>query len=180
MTLTVDKDRNVAQEPSGLWSADSSTEKAKALTALDFGTLDEVKEMARPIRSAHTRQEAATILKQIAKNGPLTSKNGLTAVLPNRNISKMVSDVAILQSSCREAHFLAVSNLDKLFTNAIEPWKFALNPNKNNQDLKERRVLYAPLEYEGRIIPVKITVKESADQVRGIKIYSLEAIDTVL
>ncbi|GHU71780.1 hypothetical protein FACS189450_08390 [Spirochaetia bacterium] len=159
---------------------DSSTEKAKTLTVKDFGTLDEVKEMARPIRSAHTRQEAANILNQIAKNGPLTSKTGLTAVLPNRNISKMVSDVAILQSSSREAHFLAVSNLDKLFPNAIEPWAFALNPNKNNQDLKERRVLYAPLEYEGRIIPVKITVKEYADQVRGIKIYSLEAIDAVL
>lgn len=175
MTLTVDKDENLVKEP---W--DSSTEKAKTLTVKDFGTLDEVKEMARPIRSAHTRQEAANILNQIAKNGPLTSKTGLTAVLPNRNISKMVSDVAILQSSSREAHFLAVSNLDKLFPNAIEPWAFALNPNKNNQDLKERRVLYAPLEYEGRIIPVKITVKEYADQVRGIKIYSLEAIDAVL
>ncbi|GHV81143.1 hypothetical protein AGMMS49944_29340 [Spirochaetia bacterium] len=78
----------------------------------------------------------------------------------------MVSDVAILRSSSREAHFLAVSNLDKLFSNAIEPWEFSLNPHKNNQDLKERRVLYAPLEYEGQIIPVKITVKEYANQVR--------------
>ncbi|GHV81144.1 hypothetical protein AGMMS49944_29350 [Spirochaetia bacterium] len=68
----------MAKEP---W--ENSTEKAKALTVEDFGTLDEVKEMARPIRSAYTRQEATNILNQIAKNGPLTSKTGLTAVLPN-------------------------------------------------------------------------------------------------
>jgi hypothetical protein len=46
----------------------------KGLTGEDFGTLDEAKEMARPIRSAHTRQEATTILNEIAKNGLLMSK----------------------------------------------------------------------------------------------------------
>jgi hypothetical protein len=34
---------------------DSSTEKAKLLKIEDFGTPDEVKEMASPIRSAHNR-----------------------------------------------------------------------------------------------------------------------------
>jgi hypothetical protein len=159
---------------------DSSTDKAKLLKIEDFGTPDEVKEMAKPIRSAHDRQEAASILRQIAEKGPLTSKNGLTAVLPKRNIPKLVSDVAILQSTNRESHYLAVANIDKLFTNAIEPWEFELNPNKNNQDLKERRILYAPLEYRDRITPVKIIVKEYVDPVRGTKIYSLETIDMVL
>jgi hypothetical protein len=159
---------------------DSSTEKAKLLKIEDFGTPDEVKEMAKPIRSAHNRQEAASILRQIAEKGPLTSKNGLIAVLPKRNIPKLVSDVAIMQSKNRESHYLAAANIDKLFTNAIEPWEFELNPNKNNQDLKERRVLYALLEYGDQITPVKIIVKEYADPVRGTKIYSLETIDMVL
>jgi hypothetical protein len=156
---------------------DSSTDKAKLLKIEDFGMPDEVKEVAKPIRAANSRQEATIILRQIAENGPLASKNGLIAVLPKRNISKLVSDVAILQSMNRESHYLAVANIDKLFKNAIEPWKFELNPNKNNQDLKERRVLYAPLEYGGQIIPVKIVVKEYADPVRGTKLYSLETID---
>jgi hypothetical protein len=158
----------------------SSTEKAKTLTIKDFGSLEEVREMAKPIRSAHNREEATNILRQIAGKGALQSKNGIQAVLPMRNISKIVSDVAILQSVSREAHYLAAANLDKLFSNAIEPWRFELNPNKNNQDLKERRIFYAPLEYTDRIILVKTTVKEFTDPARGIKIYSLEAIDAVI
>jgi hypothetical protein len=165
----------VAKEP---W--DSSTKKAKTLKIEDFGSPEEVREMAKPIRLAHSRQEATNILRQIAEKGALQSKDGIQAVLPMRNIPKIVSDVAILQSVSREAHYLAAANLDKLFSNAIEPWRFELNPNKNNQDLKERRIFYAPLEYTDRIIPVKITVKEFADPVRGIKIYSLEAIDAVI
>jgi hypothetical protein len=173
--LTREKDGTVEKEP-----YDSSTDKAKQLKIEDFGTPDEVKEMAKPIREAHSRQEATSILRKIAEKGPLTSKNGLIAVLPKRNIPKLVSDVAILQSTNRESHYLAVVNIDKLFANAIEPWKFELNPNKNNQDLKERRVVYAPLEYKNQIMPVKIIVKEYADQMRGTKIYTLETIDMVL
>jgi hypothetical protein len=169
------KDGTVKKEP-----YDSSTEKAKLLKIENFGTPDEIKEMAKPIRSAHNRQEAASILRQIAEKGSLTSKNGLTAVLPKRNIPKLVSDAAIFRSTNRESHYLAVANIDKLFVNAIEPWKFELNPNKNNQDLKERRILDAPLEYGNQTTPVKIIVKEYADPVRGTKIYSLETIDMVL
>jgi hypothetical protein len=169
------KDGSVGKEP-----YNSSTEKAKLLKIEDFGTPDEVEEAAKPIRLAHNRQEATSILREIAEKGPLISKNGLIAVLPKRNIPKLVSDVAILQSTNRESHYLAVANIDKLFANAIEPWEFELNPNKNNQDLKERRILYAPLEYKDRIIPVKILVKEYTDPLRGTKIYSLETIDMVL
>jgi hypothetical protein len=159
---------------------DSSTNKAKQLKIENFGIPDKVREMAKPFRSAHNRQEAVSILRRIAEEGPLTSKIGLTAVLPKRNIPKLVSDVAILRSTNRESHYLAVANIDKLFANAIEPWEFELNPHKNNQDLKERRVLYAPLEYGDQIIPVKIIVKEYTDPIRGTKIYSLETIDRVL
>jgi hypothetical protein len=78
------------------------------------------------------------------------------------------------------AHFHVVANIDKLFFNAIEPWKFELNPNKNNTDLDMRRYLYAPCKYDDRIFPVKITVKEMKSELEGKRLYSVEAIDVCL
>jgi hypothetical protein len=59
----------------------------------------------------------------------------------------------------------------------IEPWKFELNPAKNNDGLKERHYLYAPLEYEGYFVIVKITVKEYINECLENNLYSIEVID---
>ena len=156
---------------------DSSSEKAKELKISDFGTPEEVREMAKPLRVAANRQEATEILKEIASQGALTNKKGLTATLSSDSRGKIVSSKALNTSSGQKAHFLAVANLDRLFFNSIEPWKFELNPNKNNDDLQERRYLYAPLEFDNKIIPVKMTVKVYKDIDLGKRLYSLEAID---
>ena len=58
-----------------------------------------------------------------------------------------------------------------------EPWEFDLNPHKNNDGLKDRHILYAPMEYARRILPVKLTVKEYLDPQAKLKLYALEAID---
>jgi hypothetical protein len=100
--------------------------------------------------------------------------------LVNDSIGKIVSQDAVNISCDQAAHYHAVANIDKFFSNAIEPWKFELNPTKNNQGLKARRYLYAPMEYEGRIIPVKFTVKEYDDPKLSKKLYSIEAIDVEL
>ncbi|MCL1930760.1 MAG: hypothetical protein FWF55_03020 [Treponema sp.] len=164
-------------EPSQKEPWDSSSEKAKTLKIEDFGKPEEVCEMAKPMRTAQSRYEAAIILKEIAAKGPLTNKNGLTVTLSSDSRGKIVSSKALNTSYGQKAHFLAVANLDKLFFNAIEPWKFDLNPHKNNDDLKARRYLYAPLEFEHKIIPVKITVKEYKDESLGKRLYSIEAVD---
>ena len=159
---------------------DSSSEKAKTLKIEDFGIPDEVLEMAKPIRKAENRQEAARILKEIADQGPLKNKYGLTVTLSSDSRGKIVSSKALNTSHGRKTHFLAVANLDRLFFNAIEPWEYELNPNKNNDDLNARRYLYAPLEFDNRIIPVKITVKEYKDISLGKRLYSIETIDVEL
>jgi hypothetical protein len=156
---------------------DSSSEKAKTLKIEDFGTSEEVREMAKPIRSAQNRYEATIILREIANKGPLTNKNGLTVTLSSDSRGKIVSSKALNTSYGQQAHYLAVANLDKLFINSIEPWEYELNPNKSNNDLKARRYLYAPLEFDKKIIPVKITVKEYKDVSLGRRLYSIEAID---
>ena len=111
-------------------------------------------------RTAKTREEATAILKDIAKNGKLTSKKGVVVSLSGKSIEKVVSEKPLHQSFDVMAHWLAVANIDKLFSNAIEPWKFELNQQKNNDHLKDRRYLFAPMECKGRIVPIKFTVKE--------------------
>jgi hypothetical protein len=49
--------------------------------------------------------------------------------------------------------------------------------NKRSTDYADVHRLYAPLEYNGRIIPVKITVKALKSELEGKRIYSLEAVD---
>jgi hypothetical protein len=88
-----------------------------------------------------------------------------------------LSGPAVADSISRDAYLPSAANLDKLFANAIEPWSFELNPDKNNENVKEVYRLYTPLEYKGKIIPVKITVKEMKSETEGKRIYSIEAID---
>ena len=166
------KDGNVAKEP---W--DSSTEKAKNLKIEDFGALEEVREMAKMPRAANSKAETIVILKEIALKGKLTNKSGVFASLSGKSIEKIVNDPAIHQSFNVKAHWQAAANIDKLFSNAIEPWKYELNPNKNNENLMERRYFYAPMEYYGRIVPIKLTIKEYKQIGTEKRLYSVEAIN---
>ena len=159
---------------------DSSNTKAGILTSDDFGTLESVREQACTIRTASNRHEAAKILKEIIKRGLYTSKSNLVARIPGKSIGKLVSSEAVIASFHPEAHYLAVANIDKLFPNAIEPWSFELNPNKNNDGLKDRHYLYAPMNFHERIIVVKFTVKEYINPNLVNKMYSIEAINTNL
>ena len=159
---------------------DSSSEKAKTLKIGDFGTPEEVREMAKMPRTARSREEARTILKQIAKNGNMVSKSGVVVSLSGKSIDEIVSGQALQQSFDTMAHWQAAANADKLFSNAIEPWKFELNPQKNNENLKDRRYFYAPMEYRGCIHPVKFTVKEYQQKGIDKRLYSIEVVNVAL
>ena len=155
---------------------DKSNEKALELRLEQWGTPEEVKVMAAPVRHADNRRAAMDYLKGIAVNSPFVSRSGLTARLSKRSLGKIVSHAAVINSFCPEAHYLAAANIDMLFSNAIEPWEFELNPYKDNTGLKARRYLFAPLEYGGKIAIVKITVKEYTDSELENKLYSIGAV----
>uniref|UniRef100_UPI0002554D99 hypothetical protein n=1 Tax=Treponema primitia TaxID=88058 RepID=UPI0002554D99 len=57
---------------------------------------------------------------------------------------------------------------------------FEMNPNKNNTDIAARRYLFSPLEFDGKIMVVKITIKAYKDEGLGKRLYSVEVIDTDL
>ena len=160
-------------------SVRNSTEQAHGLTLDMFGTPEEVRETARTVRKAHTRDEVRTILQELVYK-PLKSRSGIEATVSNNSIEKMVSGKAADKSFNAHAHFLAAANLEQLFSNAIEPFTFSLDPEKSNENYKEVKRLYAPMAFQGRIIPVKFTVMVMLNEKEGKRIYSLEAIDVDL
>jgi len=157
---------------------DSVQEKINDLRLDLWGTPEDLSIAVTPVRKARDRRQATDILKKIAENSPFISKSGLTARLRRRTVGKLVSSVAVHSSFNPEAHYLAAANIDKYFSNAIEPWLFELNPNKNNEGLKSRHYLFSPMEYKGRIALIKFTVKEYYKAENNL--YSIEALDIVI
>jgi hypothetical protein len=155
---------------------DSSDEKAKELKISDFGTPEEVREMAKMPKSAYSFSEVKEIFNGLIGK-PLASKGGLVAFISRNSAKEILSGKAVENSFERPAHLLAAANVDRLFSNAVEPWKFGMNPEKANEGLNAIRRLYSPMLYGGRIIPVKLTVKEIKNRNAGNRIYSLKAID---
>jgi len=158
---------------------DSSTKQARELKAGDWGTPEEIAEMAEMPRKANNRPEAKVILGEMV-NKEFINRSGITAYIPKGNIGKLVSSEALHTSFNAEAHYLAVANIDKLYKNSIKKWDFELNPDKKNNALKERYYLYSPMEYNTYIVPVKITVKEYKNKQKGAQIYTIEAVDVEL
>jgi hypothetical protein len=81
------------------------------------------------------------------------------------------------KSFVKEAHYMAVANTDKLYSNAIEK-PFPIDSRKKNAGVTDRKVLFSPMEYRGRIVPVKFTVLKYTN--RDQNLYSIEAIDVDL
>jgi hypothetical protein len=153
-----------------------STDKAKTLKTEDFGTPEEVREMAKTSRAAHSYDEARSMLRELVGK-PLNSRAGIQATVSNKSIDKILSGMAVDKSFDMEAHFSAAANIEHLYSNAIEPFKFDRNLDKNNEHLAAIHRLYAPMEFKNMIIPVKFTVKEMDNELDGNRIYTLEAID---
>jgi hypothetical protein len=155
---------------------DSSTDKAKELKAEDWGTPGEIAEMAKMPNEADSYAKAREYLEPLVDK-PLKSRSGLMGTISKKSIKKILSGDSKNESFDIKAHLKAAANIEKLYTNAIEKWEFELNPNKNNESLNDRKYLYAPMEYKGRIIPVKFTVFLFKERGSGKRIYTVEAID---
>jgi len=158
---------------------DSSDEKAKKLQIEDFGHINQVKIMASMERKCETYAHAREILSSLVGH-PLKSHSGLQAVISKKSIKKILSSKSGDDSHDSKAHLLAAGNLDKLYTNAIEPWSFQMNPDKNNDSLASVHRLFAPMEYKEQIVVVKITVKEMKNPKDGNRIYDIKALDVFL
>jgi uncharacterized protein (DUF1810 family) len=112
-----------------------STEQAHKLTLDMFGTSEEVREMAIMEQQATSLEEAKAVLKKLVGKS-LQSRSGIVATISNKTIKKITSGKATGKSFDAKAHFLAAANLEKLFANAIEPFKFSLSPKKTMKTIE--------------------------------------------
>jgi len=62
----------------------------------------------------------------------------------------------------------------------VRLWKSELDPNKVNDSLEDRKYLYSPMEYNNRIVPVKLTVMKYKDIKAKKRLYSIQAINANL
>ncbi|MDR1803193.1 MAG: hypothetical protein LBQ94_06250 [Treponema sp.] len=130
-------------------------------------------------RNCETYTKTREILSSLVGH-LLTNRSGLRAAISMNSIKKILSVKSVEDSLAYEAHLLAAGNLDKLYANAIEPWSFQMNPNKNNDNLLVIHRLFAPMDYNNQIAVVKITVKEMKNPKDGNRIYAIKALDVFL
>jgi len=172
--VRVKKDGNMRKEP---W--DSSDDLARMLRSADFGLPDQVRVMAHMDRQPKTYGQAREVLFSLIGH-TMVSRSGLRATISRKSIKKILSGTSVEDSHNYKAHILAAGNIDQLYTNAIEPWNFEMNPNKNNDGLVSVHRLFAPMEYEGIINVVKITIKEIKNPNNGNRIYTIKTLDVFL
>lgn len=185
-------DKDHRKQPDGSWPVvgskedkigkeriSESTERAKKLSLSMWGSPQEVIEQATPERTARSFAEAKSIMKNFVGHS-FVNKEGLPGHVSEKSLKKLLSGKAVKSSFELKAHLQAAANMDKLYSNSIEP--FEPEPDKNgNPDVKAIHRTYAPLlleeNGEKRIIPVKFTVKEYSDKNTKNKLYSIEAVD---
>jgi len=158
---------------------DSSDDLARTLQSVNFGLPDQVRVMAHMERQPKTYSQAREILSSLVDH-QMVSRSGLYATISRKSIKKILSGTSVEDSHNYKAHILAAGNIDKLYSNAIEPWNFEMNPNRNNDGLVSIHRLFAPMEYEGIINVVKITVKEIKNPNNGSRIYTIKTLNVFL
>jgi len=163
----------------GTYSWDSSDDLARTLKAEDFGPVDKLRETACMPRQCETYAQAREIMSSLI-GSPLVSRSGLQATISGKSIKKILSGKSVEDSNDFKSHLLAAGNIDRLYINAIEPWIFEMNPNKNNDGLERVHRLFAPMEYKNDIIIVKITVKETKNPKDRNRIYTIKALEVLL
>ncbi|MDR3189317.1 MAG: hypothetical protein LBT94_09080 [Prevotellaceae bacterium] len=102
-----------------------------------------------------------------------TYKNGNTGediYISRKAIDKYLSRKAVEKSVDRDVHLSALKQMPKLTETSV--LKEQKSDEENNSSIKEIQRFYGAIRYEGKIYPVKITVK--AYYREGNKAYSYE------
>lgn len=126
-------------------------------------------------RQASTFDEARAAAKAF-QGQPLTNgATGMVVTVSRNNLDKMLSQSAVGKSTSAFDQSLAVANLDHLFSNAVFGWT---KPDRDSDpNIVGVHRFFAPMDTSDGTRVVKLTVKESARQDQGSKIYTVESLE---
>lgn len=127
-------------------------------------------------REAYTLEDARSIARREFVGHKLTNADtGQKATLSASNLRKMTSEKAHKKSANARAHAMAVANADALFEAALLDHS---HEDKNGEPtIAAIHRFVAPMVFDGRVLAVKMTVKETTSEKNPNPIYSIEAID---
>jgi len=126
-------------------------------------------------RGASTFDDARTAAKDFQGKTLHNAATGMDAVVSRNSLDKMLSAKAVGKSVSIAAHVNAVANADKLFERAV-----LVDSHPDGKELgtiKAVHRFYAPMRFGGKVLQVKMTVKEFAQQSNGNRLYTVEAMD---
>lgn len=132
-------------------------------------------ENATPKRTANSFAQVKELAKAFLNKTLHNDETGIDAVISRANLEKMLSGKAHSKSTSLHDHLLAVANVDSLFKNAIHGWTEPYNKN-DSPDVVGVHKMFAPLNIDGNVKLVKLTVKELKPE-QGNRVYSVETIE---
>jgi len=127
------------------------------------------------MRIASTFEQAREAAKAF-QGKPLTNRQtGMEAVMSRKSLDKMLSSVAVNKSENPVVHAIAVANADVLFECARWGWS---KPDRDaDPNIFAIHRLFAPMELDGRMKMVKLTVREIARRDQPDQLYTVEVMD---
>lgn len=128
-----------------------------------------------PIRTVTNFLQARQAVKEFQGQPLKNAATGMVAKVGRNQLDKMLSDSAAKKSASTTAHAQAVANLDSLFARAIHGWAKADRVSDSNYTAIHR--FFAPMDYQGKTLLVKMTVKETVQPDQNNPLYSVEAVD---
>nr|WP_314741337.1 LPD23 domain-containing protein [uncultured Haemophilus sp.] len=131
-------------------------------------------ENATPKRTANSFEEARAAVTELLGEPLVNRESGMIATISKRSLEKLVSGKATKKSSSTHDHLMAVANVDQLFENATQGW---VEPHRDDDpNIAGIHRLFAPLNIDGKMKLVKLTVKEMNFN-QDNRIYSVETIE---
>lgn len=151
-------------------------ERGAGAAASDAGpTFSRAEDASAPQRRASTFAEARAAAKAFQGAPLLNIETGMQAVVSRNSLDKMLSAKSVSKSETPATHAMAVANADSLFQQAILGWS---KPDRGNDpNIRAIHRFFAPIEVDGRMNLVKLTVKENAKVEGTNPLYTVEAVE---
>jgi len=131
--------------------------------------------LARVLRYARGSDQAKAAAKAFIGKPLTNAETGIRAVISNGSLDKMLHESSWKKSTSRQAHSHAIANADTLFAFAIH--RLSRPDRKGSLSIKTIHHFDAPMPFEGRVLMVKLLVKEMADKVLNNPLYTLAAVE---